>query len=187
MAIMLYEFTDFLREREIVGQLLIAYGEIEYALLGCLRRVLDNDIHTATRVLFRVKGEGAKIEVSDAIMRPAFIKVGLGPKWGNAIGAARICKNIRNQYAHCHWNLQDGILNFLNLDDDSQSAEGPIEVAFIKLDLSLLEEQLTYYKYAQDWLYYLAPEYQKRAGRLTSHDQSEPKSIAAPQLHIPRE
>src|ERR1700724_287307 len=103
MANMLYEFTNFPREREIVGQLLIAYGEIEYALLGCLRNVLDDDIHTATRILFRVQGESARIEVSDAIMRQAFMKVGLGAKWGNAIGAARICKNIRNQYAHCHW------------------------------------------------------------------------------------
>jgi hypothetical protein len=187
VAMMLYEFTGFPREREIVGQLLIAYGEIEYALLGCLRNVLDDDIHTATRILFRVQGESARIEVSDAIMRPAFTKVGLGHKWGNAIGAARICKNIRNQYAHCHWHLQNGNLNFLNLDVVSRSPEGPIGVAFIKLDISLLEEQLTYYEYALDWLYYLAKEYQKQVGRLTSHDLSEPKSLHAPLLHIPRE
>jgi hypothetical protein len=84
MANMLYEFADFPRELEIVGQLLIAYGEIEYALLGCLRKVLDDDIHTATRILFRVKGESARIEVSDAIMRPAFIKLDASKNLANS-------------------------------------------------------------------------------------------------------
>jgi hypothetical protein len=105
MAILLYEFHDFPDEQEAIGKMLIAYGELEFAILGCIGAVLNSDMAQALRILFRVRGEGARIEVADAILRPAFAKVGLGGKWGNALGAARACKNIRNQYAHCHWQI----------------------------------------------------------------------------------
>ena len=186
MANVLFEFRNYPREREIVGKLLIAYGEIEFALLSCLRQVLDNDVDTATRILFRVKGEGARIEVADAIMRPAFMRRKLGGKWSGAIGAARKCKAIRNQYAHCHWQLlgEPGKLYFLNLDIDAQAAEGPIKASHIPLLLSLLEKQETYFVYALDCLYYLEAEYKKLAGRSSSHDQVWPKSIPAPPPYI---
>lgn len=71
MALMLIEFDDYPHEREIIGQMLIAYGEIEFALLRCLCAFLDDDAHTSARIIFRVRGEGARIDVCDAILRPA--------------------------------------------------------------------------------------------------------------------
>ena len=183
MANILIEFTNFPREREIIGQLLIAYGELEFALMGCLRQALSGDIDTATRVLFRVRGESARIEVADAIIRPAYAKVGLEAKWGNAIGAVRVCKNIRNQYAHCHWQvLKDGVLRFMNLDVDAAVSEGSVQPRLIPLSLDLLERQFLYLEYALDWLYFLDVEYQVLAGRLSSHNLTEPKSWPAPPL-----
>src|SRR5437764_15054804 len=112
MANVLIEFVDFPQERDILGTLLIAYGEIEWALSVCVQHVLDISPSEATRIMFRVKG--ARIEVADAIARPAFTKIGLGAKWGNAIGPARHCRTIRNQYAHCHWRkFDDGVLRFI--------------------------------------------------------------------------
>jgi hypothetical protein len=133
---------------------------------------------------FRVRGEGARIEVCDAIARPAFAKVGLGSQWGAAIGAARLCKKIRNQYAHCQWRkFDDGIPRFLNLDEEAQSAEGPLIVSAIRLNLELLQRQRSYFIYALDWMYYLEAEYSLRAGQLSSHDQVVPKSIPALPLY----
>jgi hypothetical protein len=183
MANVLYEFNDFPRERELVGKLLIAYGELEFAIMGCLRAVLDDDADTATRILFRVRGEDARIRVADAIVRPAYQKLGLGPKWACAYGAARTCKNIRNQYAHCHWQVWEDTLYFMNLDAEAQAAEGPLRVTMIPLSLHLLEDQVKYFEYALDWFYYLSSEYQKRAGRISIHNELEPKSIPAPPLH----
>lgn len=183
MANVLYEFNDFPRERELVGKLLIAYGELEFAIMGCLRAVLDDDVNTATRILFRVRGEDARIKVADAIMRPAYQKLNLGPKWACAYGAARTCKNIRNQYAHCHWQVWDDKLHFMNLDTEVQAAEGPLQVTMIPLSFQLLDDHVTYFEYALDWFYYLSSEYQKRVGRISTHNQVEPKSIAAPPLH----
>jgi hypothetical protein len=184
MANLLFEFADFPQEREILGTILIAYGEIEWALTVCLQQALNITASESTRILFRVKGESARIEVVDAIARPAFIKAQLGGQSGNAVGAARHCKKIRNQYAHCHWRkLDDGFLRFLNLDDEAEAAEGPLFVEAIHLNLDLLKLQRSYFIYALDWLYYLEEEYKKRAGRSTSHNQTEPTVIPAPPLY----
>jgi hypothetical protein len=148
MAVMLFEFQDFPKEREIIGRLLIAYGEIEFALMDYLAATLGSDGHMVTRVLFRVKGESARIEVADALIRPAFAKIGLDGKWGNAIGAIRLCKNIRNQYAHCHWQVLNGVLRFMDLDTMAESTAGPVTLDLIRLELSLLDQESSYFEYA---------------------------------------
>jgi hypothetical protein len=184
MANVLIEFVDFPQHREILGTLLIAYGEIDWALATCLQRALDITPSDATRILFRVRGESARMEVCDAIVRPVFTKMGLGGQWGNAIGAARHCKKIRNQYAHCHWRkFDDGVLRFLNLDEEAAAAEGPLIVSAIPLNLDLLQRQRNYFIYTLDWLYYLEEEYSQRLGKSSSNNQVAPKSIPQPPLY----
>jgi len=185
MANILIEFADYPVEREIIGRLLIAYGELEWALAECLRVSMNSKMNEAIRILFRVRGEGPRIEVADAIARPAYIKIGLEGQWGNAIGAARVCKNIRNQYAHCHWRvLDDGLLRFINLDVEAETAAGaPLMADAIPLKLPLLQRQEDYFKYALDWLYYLGEEYKFREGKLSSQILEESKSIPAPPLY----
>jgi hypothetical protein len=184
MAILLYEFHDFPDEQEAIGKMLIGYGEIEFAILGCIGAALNSDMSQALRILFRVRGEGARIEVADAILRPPFTKVGLASKWGNVLGAARACKNIRNQYAHCHWQIYKGQLRFMDLDTEAQSPEGDVSVAFWPVDGPLIAKQLEFFEYALQSLYYLKAEYEVRIGTETSHDLLEPKSIAVPPRYI---
>jgi|HubBroStandDraft_6_1064221.scaffolds.fasta_scaffold126942_2 hypothetical protein len=184
MAKFLTEFEDFPAEREAIGNMLIGYGEIEFAILSCLSEV-NGDLETSARILFRVRGETPRIEVADAIMRPVFSGVGLGPKWGNAVGAIRICKNIRNQYAHCHWHQEDKQLKFMDLDADAKSTEGDVEITYRFVDSGLIQKQTAYFSYALDWLYFLAAEYKRRAGRPVDRVPPEPKSIAAPPLYNP--
>jgi hypothetical protein len=119
MANVLIEFNDFPQHRELVGRLLIAYGELEFIVVHCLGEALNITPSAAVRILFRVRGEAARIGVADAIARPAFIKVGLGDQWGTAIGAAKKCLKYRNLYAHCHWRLIDGVLRFMDLDEEA--------------------------------------------------------------------
>jgi len=185
MANILIEFIPFPQEREIIGRLLIAYGELEWALAACVRETMNSQMNEAVRILFRVRGEGPRIEVADALARPAYANIGLGGKWGNAIGAARTCKSIRNQYAHCHWRrFGDGPLRFMNLDVEAETEAGsPLLADAIAVRLELLQHQEQYFKYALDWLYYLQEEYKKRAGRSSSHYLTEPKSIPAPPLY----
>ena len=76
--------------------MLMAYGEIEFGLLTLIATTMDDDHDLAAKILFRVRGEAARIDVSDALIRTAYYKVGLGPKWENALGAIKVCKKIRN-------------------------------------------------------------------------------------------
>jgi hypothetical protein len=58
------------KAKEGVGTILAAYGEIEFALLGLLSdTVFDGEAADAPRVLFRIRGEGARIDVCDGLVR----------------------------------------------------------------------------------------------------------------------
>jgi hypothetical protein len=186
MANVLIEFENYSKHRELVSRLLVAYGELEFALIGCVSDALGNAMSAATRILFRVRGETARVSVADAICRPAYTEIGLGPKWENAIGAARWCTKYRNQYAHCHWRLLpgDGVLRFMNLDAEVESpALGNLVVGAIPLNLELLQQQNDFFDYALDWFYYLHQEFRLREGEIKSHDLEAPKSIPAPPLY----
>ena len=183
MAKILSEFEAFPKEKELVGSMLIAYGEIEFALFSLVDVVLDTQ-DNAAEIFFRIRGEGARIEVSDAIIRPFLEKVRLGPKWSNALSPARLSKKIRNQYAHCHWIIIQDRLHFIDFDQSAEAGKSNKQVSTRPVDQELLEQQLRYFSYTLDWLYYLAAEYQLRSGRLESHDLAEPKSVAAPPLYI---
>jgi hypothetical protein len=184
MSTLLSEFLGFPEERDLIGQMLIAYGEIEFKLTAVLSHALNSDLDLAAKVLFRVRGEGARIEVADALIRPAYYKIGLGPKWENALGALKVCKRIRNQYAHCHWQIWNGSLRFVDLDAEAQTTNETMAITFLEIDLPLLELQAEYFAYAIDWLHYLENEYEKRSGRKPKHEFDEPKSLPAPLPYI---
>ena len=145
MSALLSEFENFPRERDLIGQMLMTYGELEFALLGNLREALDADINTTTKILFRVRGEASRLAVADAILRPAFTEHGLKSQWITAYAAVRHWKNIRNQYAHCYWQTEFGQLFFMNLDEDAEAPD-EINVLFVPIDLALLTRQHFYFE-----------------------------------------
>jgi len=183
MANILTEFEAFPKEKELVGSMLIAYGEIEFALFSLVDTVLDTQ-DNAVEIFFRIQGEGARISVSDAIIRPFLEKQGLGPKWTNTLAPVRRCKSIRNQYSHCHWILDEGKLHFIDFDQAVSIGQNDKKILMKFVEQGLLEQQFAYFGYALDWLYYLAAEYQLRSGKIKSHDREAPKSIAEPPLCI---
>jgi hypothetical protein len=182
-TVLLNEFKGYEQERDLIGKMLIAYGELEFALLGCVRKASKRDMHTCVRILFRAKGESARLGIADAILRPVFAARGnLEDKWITAYAAIRHCKNIRNQYAHCHWRIHKGKLCFIDLDEEAKSHYGPMHVVYRPVDLALLERQFLYFGYAIDYLYFF---YEKLAGtaspkRPKGPPYPEPKSIPRP-------
>jgi hypothetical protein len=180
MAGMLLEFEKFPRERDLIGQMLMTYGELEFALLGNLREILDTDVNTTTKVLFRVRGEAARLAVADAILRPAFARHGLKNKWITAYSAVRHCKNIRNQYAHCHWQLFNEQLFFIDLDEDAEAHDN-LDVLIRPIDLALLQLQHAYFEFAAAMLYYLSDQLQLKLGKeLADPPFPLPKSVPQP-------
>jgi hypothetical protein len=186
MPKLLHVFDEFPAERDAIGRMLIAYGDIEFGLLMLVSAALSNDTDTAMRILFRARGESARIEIADALIRPGFKKVDLDGKWSNAYGAAKICKNIRNQYAHCHWLPVGSIMTFLDFDSDARQPEGEIKLTQKTFNLVLLSSQQQYFEYCLEMIWFLEQEYKKRAGLPVSDLlEPEPKSRAAPLLYIP--
>jgi hypothetical protein len=178
---MLDEFENHTRERDLVGQMLMAYGEIEFALIGCVAEILEDNIHTTTRVLFRVNGEGARLNVADAILRPAMIKLKLADDWITAFSAAGCCKNIRNQYAHCHWHIEDGEIFFVDLDDDAKAKDDIMRVNLRPINLTLIQRQHDYFEYALGWLYFMKDALKLKKGKPISDPPfPKPKSIPQP-------
>jgi hypothetical protein len=183
MMDVLIEFQKFPEEKDLVGSLLIAYGEIEFALFNLAAATLGGTVENAMKIFFRIRGESARIEVSDAVVRPPLKKVGLEPKWTNAIGPLRLCRRIRNQYAHCHWMIFQEKLWFIDFDGSAESNNEDAPAIMHLANKGLLRQQLDYFAYTIDWLIYLMDEYEKRIGKTTSHDRKEPKSVAAPLLY----
>jgi hypothetical protein len=181
MPSLLSEFDDFPRERNLIGEMLLAYGELEFVLVSSISQALSVDIDTSTRILFRVRGESARLLVADAILRPTFSRHQLEAKWITAFSAANHCKNIRNQYAHCHWQLHEGKLYFINLDEEATDNGEILNVTFFPIDLSLIERQYAYLEYAAAYLYFLDDRLARKLGKeLSTPPFPEPKSIPQP-------
>jgi hypothetical protein len=162
--------------------MLMAYGELEFDVARLLGYVVEGGNDIAGRIFFRVNGESARLDVADAILRPFFERLKLGGQWGNALGALRYCKNVRNQYAHCNWHTQNGGLVFINMDADVDSPEGILTVHLYPTDLALLQKQTEYFQYTIGSLFYLNCKCRLRSGE-EAPDFPIPKSILQPPLH----
>lgn len=166
------------RYAQIVGRLLIAYGEIEYEVARCLTDVLGD--HTgALRVMFRTRGETARIHIADAIMQPHFEALKI-EEYNHFIEATLFCIAIRNQYAHCHWNKYGRKLVFTNWEIFALPRVKPDNLKLHPITLDLLEQQEAYFAYVQRGLWYLCSEYQKRTGKTPSLPYGVPKEVPRP-------
>ena len=100
------------------------------------------DVFTAMRMMFRIVGESSRIAAADALMRAAYKKSGLGSEYADMIGAVKICVQLRNQYAHCHWgdNSETEGLFFTTLQEPARAAE-TFEPDWRHIDLLLAVDQ----------------------------------------------
>jgi hypothetical protein len=175
-------FRQFPREAAQLGIILAGYGELEYELLNCLNAVLG-DLDASTRVLFRARGEEQRIQIADALMRWRYDAGGLINPYSEAIADMGYCRQLRNQYAHCHWAETNNQLWFANLQDTAKSLAGQTMVRQYPIDLPLLELQEDYFVYVRDCFSYLDREFRLREGRLSSHIFRLPKKVARPPKH----
>lgn len=69
---LLAEFERFEKEQQLVGRMLMAYGEFEFTIAQLLGYAIPGGDDTAARLLYRVNGEAARLDVADALLRPFF-------------------------------------------------------------------------------------------------------------------
>lgn len=176
-------FLDFPQHAELIGEMLLGYGELETSFLDLVAEVLDMD--TAVRILYRLRGAQSRLDVGDAILRPVLTELKLKGQYMQWLGAIRHCKRIRNQFAHCAWLAEHGRLYLADFEESANSAEGVTGLQFHGVDLPLLEEQHSFFLYTLDVSLHLLAELRYRMDRRRRHKLLPVKSRAVPSLHNP--
>ena len=174
----------FPEEARLVGALLSGYGELEFELNMCVGAGMG-DQTVAFRALFRMRNEGQRLDLAEALIDPAIKHYKLEGEFAHAIGAIRHCKAIRNNFAHCHWHHTDDppALRYCNMEDAAKSRGNETILNFRPADIELLTEQVSFFGYCSDWFAYLNHELEVRAGKLESHDWPKPKARPLPRIH----
>ncbi|MGE0408185.1 MAG: hypothetical protein AB7P23_02855 [Amphiplicatus sp.] len=170
-------------EGVLVGQMLCAYGEIEYELISLLSLITDQaPLHLKT--IFKLRRRRERLEVIDAVARAKFIEIGLGAKYVQAIDAVDCCRTLFSQYDSCHWFRRDGRLCFVDLEEFADGRAAPAagfedSGGAYATDAELLGEQTNYFDYARLCLAHLRREIEGGAER---RGPMPPKRIRPP-LH----
>ena len=160
-------FGRYQKEGMIIGRLLAGYGELELEMCNCVASVGHNP-DDAIRALFGVRGEWKRIEKADSMMRSAYVSAGLEQKYVYAIEGIHWCREVRNQYAHCHWyDTKEEGLCFINLEDAAKSRNHLFPLASHRLPTNepLLLKQEAYFKYTQKCLWHLEEAYKEFEGK----------------------
>jgi hypothetical protein len=141
------------------------------------------------RALYRITGTTARIEAADALTREIHIEARMGPAFGDAIGALRICMNIRNQYAHCTWATghkgRHGGLYFADLSLSAEASGGWVH-HWRHVNVKLLKEQEAYFEYTKALLLHIET---GTTGRRNAKQPVFPKppALTRPRMHNPPE
>jgi hypothetical protein len=154
-------FRNYPAEAQIIGRLLTGYGELEFEVAQCLAVVIGAD--SAFRAMFRLRSEKQRLDVADAIMRPRYRDLALEAEYADAYAAVDRCRQIRNQYAHCHWSGDFGRLQFTNLERVVEKKNNELMFGFTPVDFPLLQEQEAYFSYSLECLWFLYAEARLRA------------------------
>jgi hypothetical protein len=188
VPMLLAPFATFREEGRFIGRLLLAYGEIENALCSCVA-MARGDMDAVIKAMYRPRGEGARVDIADALGRAPYKKHGLETQFSEAIGGVRRCLKIRNQFAHCNWHDDNtGRLSFIDMQE---IAEGNAVIADLShltlryLDVPLLLQQEAFFAYVANLLVFLNFEGQKLAGRISSHPYAAPPKVPPPPPYLP--
>jgi hypothetical protein len=118
MAVILHmpsAFDYYRREGDIVGRLVVEYGELEWDLCLLVGVAID-DLDAAIKVMYRARGEAQRIALGDALARK-HMPESLQQIYSMTIARLRDCTKIRNRYAHTHFTTTaDDRLAFMDIE-----------------------------------------------------------------------
>jgi hypothetical protein len=176
-------FQRFPKEAAIIGRLLAGYGEVDFTL-AMLAAKICGDEETILRAIFRMRTEGARLDLADTLIGPKLEPYPrLAGRYSYAIGCANWCRNLRNQYAHCHWSDDDSAgLFFTNLEKAADKASG-FHRRWLHVDVPLLEKQEEYFIHTRRCLWHLTSEWLAKIGEQQPYLWPMPKRVPEPRKH----
>jgi hypothetical protein len=169
-----------------IGRIVAAFGETEFMLALCLGEALLNR-DAGLRGMFRLLSDRGRIDMADALARPAYVTIGAALHFDETIANIKCCRQIRNQYAHCHyadeWN---GVGLYLTNLTDAAEGNDSFEYLWRHVDVPLLERQEAYFLHTIQRLQYLEWEYLFRTGKtIIGHGMPWPTALEPPPKHNP--
>ena len=169
----------------LIGRLLAGYGELEFEMGRCLGVTTRGDPVAGVRELFSERGEKDRIHKARKGMVPEYERIGLRKECETALGDMEWCRNVRNQYAHCHWYYEDSEgLGFVNLEE-VVNVPGQLMAGRRMLNLVLLVEQEAFFRYVQRSFWYLEAMCDKSLGKMHNKDFLTPlKRLSRPKKHL---
>jgi hypothetical protein len=159
MAVILYipsAFDDFKREGEVIGRMVIEYGEMEWDLCLLVGHV-TGDANAAIKTMYRSRGETQRIDIADALARNRLSLGRVRTIYEETVAHMRVCLKIRNQYAHTNWvNSPSNGLCFVNIEEiaKSDAVADTSNLQLYKLDLdTIVDQQRFFYNVMQNMRY----------------------------------
>jgi hypothetical protein len=179
-------FHRFPDEGARIGRIMAAFGELQFILGLCLGEAL-NDQDVALRTIFQLASDRARIDVADSLLRAICTNTGLDQQFTETMNAVRVCRAIRNQYAHCHYADHKSAGLFLTDLQDAAEKQSSFEYLWRHIDVPLLDEQERYFRYTTQCLNFVHDELRIRLGRTGVPLSSIPwpTGLAPPLKHNP--
>jgi hypothetical protein len=166
-------------EAEIIGRLLVGYGELEFMLAICAGKALGDD-SLALRTIFRLRSEASRIDTADSILHEPCTNAKLAGEYAETLGAIRWCNSVRNLYAHCHWNDFPGSSLYLTNLQVAAEKSGTFIYVWTPVILDLLHQQEDYFDYTLNCLWHLDQELEAWKGTRRTSAFPMPKKLQQP-------
>lgn len=170
MAVKLYmpmPFDRFKQEGDLLGRMILEYGEIEWLLCLLAGHVLG-DLDTAMKALYRSRGEQMRMEIADALIRQRIDDATLRQTYEQTFAHMAVCRSLRNQYAHTNWVHAGGDkLCYVAIEELARSNQ-PIEmenVVLCHLDIDTVKDQARFFNEVMQNMHYLNMEIQYVMGK----------------------
>lgn len=168
MAVKLYmptAFDHFRHEGDVIGRLVIEYGELEWTLCLLVSHVVE-DFDLAVKALYRSRGEAQRISLADALIRNR-IDQRSKQIYEETIARMRTCLKIRNQYAHSNWlrSAQDQLC-YVDIEElaDRNEVALPEKLDIYRVDMVIIDDQVRFFIEVLQNIKYLCMEVQNFKG-----------------------
>jgi hypothetical protein len=120
--------------------------------------------------------------------KPAYVRLGLGSRFSNAISDLKFCLSIRNCYAHSLWHDANiGHLSFVSLEEAAKEPAIITDLLGLTiryLDINVLAKQETYFNFVDHSISFLNYEGRYKRGDLSNNPIPAPASQARPPLAL---
>jgi hypothetical protein len=161
-------FDTFRAEGDIIGRMVIEYGDLEWDLCLLVSHVIE-DLDIAVKTLYRSRGETQRIDIADALIRNR-IDQKVRQIYETTLAHIRVCLTIRNRYAHANWlHAGSDKLCYIDIEELAKS-NAPVDMQNMQLyhlDMDTVKDQARFFMEVMQNLRYLNMEIQYLMGSST--------------------